>query len=67
METALTDMLTVIEAPGINIFKQVEMYSKYRKLLPLEVQEDELYVKPATNIMDAVKEEKIKRKSFRLT
>ena len=65
MKAALWDKLNVIEAPGINIFKQVEMYSKYRKVLPLEVWEDQLYAKPAKNIMEAVKKEKMQRKSFR--
>ena len=57
--------MNVIEAPGINIFKEVETYSKYRKVLPLEVWEDPLYVKLAKNIMEAVKKEKMQRKSFR--
>jgi hypothetical protein len=63
---AMSDQLNMLEPPGINIFKQVEMFSKYRKLLPLDVWQDELYIKPAGNIMDAVKQEKLKRKSFRV-
>jgi hypothetical protein len=63
---AMSDQLKMLDPPGINIFKQVEMFSKYRKLLPLEVWQDELYIKPAGNIMDAVKQEKLKRKNFRV-
>jgi hypothetical protein len=65
MKAALLDKLVNLEAPGINIFKQVEMYSKFRKLLPLDVWEDELYLKPDINILAAVKDEKVKRKTFR--
>jgi hypothetical protein len=65
MKAALVDKLINLEAPGINIFKQVEMYKGYRKLLPLEVWADELYVKPDPNILTAVKDEKVKRKTFR--
>jgi hypothetical protein len=65
MEAALLDQLKTLQAPGINIFKQVEMYKNYRTLLPLEVWHDELYIKPDPNIMAAVKEEKVKRKTFR--
>lgn len=43
MEAALMDKLNVLEALGINIFKQVEMISKYQALLPLVVWEDELW------------------------
>jgi hypothetical protein len=66
MKAALEDQLKRIEAPGINIFKQVEMYKNYRKHLPLHVWQDELYVKPADNILEAVKDEKVKRKNFRV-
>jgi hypothetical protein len=66
MRAALSDKLNVLEAPGINIWKQVEMYSKYRKHLPLDVWEDQLYVKPADNILEAVKEEKLMRNAFRI-
>ena len=65
MKAALLDKLVNLEAPGINIYKQVEMYKGYKKLVPLEVWEDELYVKPDTNILTAVKDEKVKRKTFR--
>jgi hypothetical protein len=37
MRAMLLDKLLNLEAPGINIFKQVEMYSKFRKLLPWHV------------------------------
>jgi hypothetical protein len=66
MRGALSDKVKVLQSAGINIYKQVEMYKNYRKYLPLDVWEDELYVKPADNILQAVKEEKLKRNAFRI-
>jgi hypothetical protein len=66
MRAALSDKVKVLQSPGINIYKQVETYKNYRKHLPLHVWQDELYVKPADNILQAVKEEKLKRNAFRI-
>jgi hypothetical protein len=65
MKEAIETKLTVLEEPGINVFKQVELATKFRKVVPLEVWEDELYVPPSTEIMNFVKGEKARRKEFR--
>jgi hypothetical protein len=65
MKASKEDKLKEIAAQGLNIWKQVEMFSKYRKLIPIEYWNDDLYARPADHIMDAVKAEKAKRKNFR--
>ena len=59
--------LKSIEAPGINIFKRVEMNIKYRPVLPIEHQDDVLYEEPTPEVFAAVKEEKAKRGAFKKT
>ena len=39
MRAALDDKLQTIDSPGVNIFKQVEMATKYKDIVPLEVWE----------------------------
>ena len=65
MTAALDDKLNVIEAPGINIYKQVEMYTKYLHVVPREYWEDELYAKPSDEAIAATKEESRRRKALR--
>ena len=59
--------LKSIEAPGINIFKRVEMNMKHRPVLPIEDQDDVLYEDPTPEVFAAVKEEKAKRGAFKKT
>ena len=56
--------LKTIEAPGINIFKQVEMHMKYRPVIPVEDQDDDLYKDPGHDVVKAVKTERKERKQF---
>jgi hypothetical protein len=67
MKVAMKDQLLELETPGINIFKQVELATKYKGIVPLDLDkwEDELYIRPADNIIAAVKQERDKRKTFR--
>jgi len=61
-------LLKNLEAPGINVFKKVELYTKYLcgGIVPLENRNDPLYNKPTAEEMNTVKQEKISRKKFRL-
>jgi hypothetical protein len=65
MKAAMEGELKQLEAPGINIYKQVELATKYKKIVPLDMWEDELYIRPDDDIISAVKMEKEKRKTFR--
>ena len=53
-----------IKAPGINIYKLVELWKEYRALVPIEFRDDPCYAKPHQVILDAVMEEKKSRKDF---
>ena len=57
--------LEVIQNDGINIFKQVELATKYKKIVPIEFRNDELYKDPSPEVIAAVKKEKAMRKSAR--
>ena len=61
------ELLVNLEAPGINVFKKVELYSKYLcgGIVPLEFKDDPLYQEPTAAEIQAVKEEKKERKIFR--
>eukprot|EP00956_Cyclotella_meneghiniana_P014584 scaffold21901_cov59-Cyclotella_meneghiniana.AAC.1 len=65
MKDALSNELKQIECNGINIFKQVEMATKYKKIIPVEDRVDILYETPCAEVMNAVKKEKEMRKSSR--
>ena len=61
------ELLVNLEAPGINVCKKVELYSKYLcgGIVPLAFKDDPLYQKPTAAEIQAVKEEKKERKIFR--
>jgi hypothetical protein len=54
-------LLTMIEPPGINPYKRVELYAKYRPVVPPEYHQDEFYTKPSDDVLQKVKEEKVLR------
>ena len=58
------EQLVQLEAPGINIYKRVEIHKDYWPIVPDEHQDNKLYTKPPPEIKEAVKKEKIKRKKF---
>ena len=65
IKKAMTENLMMLENNGINIFKRVEMTTKYKKIIPLEDQDDILYELSSPEVISAVKLEKSKRKVFR--
>jgi hypothetical protein len=60
-------VLTLIPAPGLKEIKQVEMYSKFRKFVPEEFQ-DEICPRPSQQVIDNIKKtrsEKAKARNVR--
>eukprot|EP00956_Cyclotella_meneghiniana_P025094 scaffold51552_cov38-Cyclotella_meneghiniana.AAC.1 len=57
--------LETLVLPGINPYKQVEMFEKYRTLMPPQAVSDVLYKKPDDDVMKKVSKEKGMRKVFR--
>ena len=60
---------SVLEEPirytGLNPYKAVEMFTKYRPVVPDEFHSDELYAEPSVEVWSKVKTEKIDRSEFR--
>ena len=50
---------------GLNPYKMVEMFSKYRPVVPVEFHSDELYAEPSSEVYAKVKMEKSERSEFR--
>ena len=53
------ELLTVVAAPGINLYKQMELYQKYKSVVPIEYHNNELYVTPPEDIKKKVVAEKV--------
>ena len=49
----------------MNPYKMVEMFAKYRPVVPVEFQSDELYAEPSREVYSKVETEKIDRSEFR--
>jgi hypothetical protein len=64
MRDSLSDKLKVIECEGINIFKRVELSTKWKKIIPPEHRSNNLYELPPEHILQAVKNERSERKKF---
>jgi hypothetical protein len=60
------DKLIQLEAPGINIYKKVEMCDKYKRLIPTDCKDDVLYSDVSIEEREAVKKEKEMRKITRV-
>ena len=58
-------LLKMLTPPGINIYKQLELYKNYRPLIPQKYWSKLIYKKLLKHIIDAVKKEKKDRKEFR--
>jgi hypothetical protein len=41
--------------PGINPYKRVELFFKYRPVVPPEYHQDEFYIKPSNDVLKMVK------------
>lgn len=58
----------VLDAPlhyaGLNPYKAVEMFQKYRPVVPNEFHSDELYAEPSAEVYSKVKSEKVDRAEF---
>jgi hypothetical protein len=58
-------LLVTITNDGLNPYKAVEMFTKYRPNIPVQFQSDELYAEPSAEVWAKVKKEKIDRSEFR--
>jgi len=61
----LNYLLVTIINDGLNPYKAVEMFTKYRPNIPVQFQSDELYSEPSAEVCAKVKKEKIDRSEFR--
>ena len=59
------ELLTVVAAPGINPYKQMELYQKYKSVVPIEYHNNELYVTPPEDVIKKVAAEKVMRNENR--
>ena len=50
---------------GLNPYMMVEMFAKYRPVIPVEFQSDELYAEPSKEVYSKVKMEKTDQSEFR--
>ena len=55
------EYLKTIKAPSIIIYKQVEMGTNYRGVVPAKKRHDEVYAAPQSDLLEAQKSEKKKR------
>ena len=62
---AIPELLKPIAAPGLNIYKQMEMWKEYRPIIPQKYWNNDRYVYPPAVVIDAVKREKRDRKWFK--
>ena len=49
---------------GLNPYMMVEMFAKYRPVVPVEFQSDELYAEPSKEVYSKVKTEKTDQSEF---
>jgi len=54
-------LLQPIKPPGINLYKWVELFFKYRPVVPPEYHQDKFYIKPSDDVLKMVKAEKVIR------
>ncbi len=60
------EYLSVVQPPPINIYKRVELHTKYKPIVPIEFQDDVLFEELPPSVIDAVKAEKKRRGKFNL-
>ena len=65
MRRALKEKLKIIECPGLNIYKQLELYKHYKPIIPQEWWGDWMYQKPTQAVIKAVAKETRERAVFR--
>jgi hypothetical protein len=49
---------------GLNPYKMMEMFSKYRPVVPVEFHSDELYAEPSSKVYSKVKTKKTDQSEF---
>ncbi len=54
-----SELLQTIKPPKINPYRQVELYYKYRLVVPVEYHQKKFYIKLPNNVLRKVKEEKV--------
>jgi hypothetical protein len=59
-------VLRAIKPPGINIYKRVEMHTKYKPIVPIECQDNAIYEKPPQSVINAVEAEKTRWATFNM-
>ena len=57
-------LLKQLEPPGINVYKQYELSTKYKKIVPEEAKDDVLYKDLSEKIKKMVRDERKMRKNF---
>jgi hypothetical protein len=60
-------VLVLITCAGMNPYKIVEIWKKYRPNIPIEYHLDKLYAEPSEEVWAKVKTEKTDRSEFRAT
>ena len=65
MKANCEQLLKPIESPGMNPYKQVELWKKWRPIIPNDFWNDEFYQKPSPEVLALVVKEKKSRKVFR--
>ena len=58
MQNAMAEKLKQIECNGINVFKRIELATKYQRIVPEEFKTNELYEMPPEKAISAVKDKK---------
>ena len=58
-------VLVPIHYAGLNPYKAVEMFQKYRPVVPEDFHSDDLYAEPSAEVWAKVKKEKIDQSEFR--
>ena len=62
LKVVTKDLLKEVTTPGINPYKQIELFHKYKPVVPTEYHNDELYTKPSEEVIKKVMAEKAMRK-----
>ncbi len=57
-------MLVTIPNDGLNLYKVVEMFTKYRPNIPVQFQLDELYAEPSAKVWAKAKKKRLINRSF---
>ncbi len=59
LRTRSAALLQPIKPPGINPYKRVELFFKYRPVVPPEYHQDEFYIKPSDDVLKMVRRRRL--------